>query len=702
MKKRFEICLFVILLFAVCDARATSIKKAFRALDQKNYGLALSQFQKLQKHTPSLAYYGLTQLYQSPAFYNLDSCLKYALKTEKSLSLVRPKDYLNWEIYGFDSASIVQKKFLISSSFFELLSKDTSIVNYNNFISQQPWAKEVSAAIDLRDSLVYIGVLKLSNIQALQSYMDTYPESKLYQKALAVFYELQYTQLTFDGSLESYVSFIQKAPKNPFKGDAEDHVYGLMTQNNMLKELDDFVHQYPDNRNQLQAWKRLYQLFMKDYSSMRLEQFRAEYSDYPLMKQLEDDIALFNENLYPFKEKDLYGFMNNKGEVIIPASYSEVSDFSEGLAVVSDGLKMGLIDKKNTIVIPFIYDEISDFLKGRAIVTQNNWNGIIDRTGAFIFPLEFNDIGYFKNDLYYTEKEGAINIYDFNFHQMDCPLMEQITPLVSGKFKVQYNGKVSFLNDNLTLSLPLEFDDILPFSDTVYRYQLDGKFGLLQSENKWKTPNVYDEIYPLSEGLAMVRIKDKLGYINAEGKLILPCIYNSFENCAKVGQSHKGQIIIHLIDKFLIIDLSGKTLLNLPYEMIGEPGEWIPVLKNYKWGFVNWKGKEMTSFDFDFVEKLDNNYFIVERAGQVGMVHLQNNNLVFSLPLAYLSIAKLDADLLLVKNIDGFGLANFSGEIVAPNLYLQIQKYADGVFKLFTPTELVYYFKRNSFILQHK
>ena len=80
----------------------------------------------------------------------------------------------------------------------------------------------------------------------------------------------------------------------------------------------------------------------------------------------------------------------------------------------------------------------------------------------------------------------------------------------------------------------------------------------------------------------MVRIKDKFGYINTEGKLILPCNFNSFENCARVSQHQKNQIIVHLMDKFLIIDPSGKTLLNLPYEMIGEPGEWIPVLKNYK------------------------------------------------------------------------------------------------------------------------
>jgi len=136
--------------------------------------------------------------------------------------------------------------------------------------------------------------------------------------------------------------------------------------------------------------------------------------------------------------------------------------------------------------------------------------------------------------------------------------------------------------------------------------------------------------------------------------------------------------------------------------MIGEPGEWIPVLKNYKWGFVNWKGKEMASFDFDFVEKLDNNYFIVERAGQVGLVRIQNNILVFTIPLAYLSIDQLDATLLLVKNVDGYGITNYFGEILVPTRYLQIQKYEDEVLKLITSTELLYYFKRNSFILQHK
>ena len=95
MKKHINICLFVILLFAFDNARANPIKKAFLALDQKNYGLAFSQFQKLKKRNPSLAYFGLTQIYQSPALYNLDSCLKYALKAENTLNLVSSKQFLD-------------------------------------------------------------------------------------------------------------------------------------------------------------------------------------------------------------------------------------------------------------------------------------------------------------------------------------------------------------------------------------------------------------------------------------------------------------------------------------------------------------------------------------------------------------------------------------------------------------------------------
>ena len=62
----------------------------------------------------------------------------------------------------------------------------------------------------------------------------------------------------------------------------------------------------------------------------------------------------------------------------------------------------------------------------------------------------------------------------------------------------------------------------------------------------------------------------------------------------------------------------------------------------------------------------------------------------------------MDATLLLVKNVDGYGLANYFGEILVPTRYLQIQKYGDEVLKLYSPTELLYYFKRNNFILQHK
>ncbi|WP_294632027.1 WG repeat-containing protein [uncultured Bacteroides sp.] len=54
---------------------------------------------------------------------------------------------------------------------------------------------------------------------------------------------------------------------------------------------------------------------------------------------------------------------------MIAAKYKAAHAFSEGLASVSeDGKKFGYINPKGEVVIPFIYDHITPFINGTASV----------------------------------------------------------------------------------------------------------------------------------------------------------------------------------------------------------------------------------------------------------------------------------------------------------------------------------------------
>ena len=71
-------------------------------------------------------------------------------------------------------------------------------------------------------------------------------------------------------------------------------------------------------------------------------------------------------------EKDeLFGFIDRKGEEIVPAVYECALSFSEGLAMVCKNGKCGFIDKNNQTVIDFKYDAATSFENGSCRVKKD-------------------------------------------------------------------------------------------------------------------------------------------------------------------------------------------------------------------------------------------------------------------------------------------------------------------------------------------
>jgi basic membrane lipoprotein Med (substrate-binding protein (PBP1-ABC) superfamily) len=98
-----------------------------------------------------------------------------------------------------------------------------------------------------------------------------------------------------------------------------------------------------------------------------------------------------------------WGFIDTMGKQIVEFKYSQVKDFSEGLAAVKtqDG-KWGFIDYKDNMVIPNIYDDIYSFKNGLAWATikSDKKYGFINKKGEWVItfdePAQVFDIRWSK------------------------------------------------------------------------------------------------------------------------------------------------------------------------------------------------------------------------------------------------------------------------------------------------------------------
>lgn len=99
----------------------------------------------------------------------------------------------------------------------------------------------------------------------------------------------------------------------------------------------------------------------------------------------------FSEGLVEFSDNKtkLRGYLNKKGEVVIPAAFYLALEFSEGIAVVKDTLtqKYGFIDKTGKWAIAPTYDHIisGEFIRGLALVLINSKIAYINKRNTVIW-----------------------------------------------------------------------------------------------------------------------------------------------------------------------------------------------------------------------------------------------------------------------------------------------------------------------------
>lgn len=110
-------------------------------------------------------------------------------------------------------------------------------------------------------------------------------------------------------------------------------------------------------------------------------------------------------------KKDKYGYIDEKGNKIIPAIYSETQGFKENRAIVntSDDIKnkIGVINENGEVIIPYKYNDIRYLGRGRFAVGiaveedapyMGSTYGIFDKDGKMIKDFLYSDIGEFKED----------------------------------------------------------------------------------------------------------------------------------------------------------------------------------------------------------------------------------------------------------------------------------------------------------------
>lgn len=218
----------------------------------------------------------------------------------------------------------------------------------------------------------------------------------------------------------------------------------------------------------------------------------------------------FSEGLIALRSGFNYGIINRKNEIFLPFNYSRISNFSEGIAVVSDGNDMYLFNHKKEMNRSS-YKYVDEFSEGLAPVCTNyvssgmhldGKDGFIDRTGKTIINPLYEVAAPFKEGLaavkYKAEESGKRNLWGFidkNARQVIPPQYDLVTDFSEGLSLVSkpdlqkgYGGNVLFIDKTgkTIINLPnTKFSDNTVFRNGFAMVEnIDGSFNLIDKTGK--------------------------------------------------------------------------------------------------------------------------------------------------------------------------------------------------------------------------
>lgn len=160
--------------------------------------------------------------------------------------------------------------------------------------------------------------------------------------------------------------------------------------------------------------EKLYYRFSIDDTKLPFNNMSADHFKYFLLC-----LRPITEGLMAFKSKNVYGFMDESGKIVIPCKYDFVYPFDgTGHSFVCKDNKWGFINKRGETVVPLKYDYgMHEFKNGRTYVVLNNELLLIDDKGTVIKNLKgnYNALGleFFDDKVFAEDSEtGRYRIFD--------------------------------------------------------------------------------------------------------------------------------------------------------------------------------------------------------------------------------------------------------------------------------------------------
>lgn len=332
-------------------------------------------------------------------------------------------------------------------------------------------------------------------------------------------------------------------------------------------------------------------------------------------------LQAFAQTLFPVEIKGKYGYMNNAGDMIIPAMYDFADDFNEGHAVVALERMPCLINEKNVRVIDTgLYQNIgpvsqqlvavSDFKKRKFYINLKNEKVITLPEYIYEARRFCNGFAAVSRQVEHHEtkfgKDVGTVVYKFAYIDVNGVErtgfdFDDADDFVSGFARIRKGQKFGMLNLSLAEVVPCNFVQVGDVSEGKIVINDQNKFGVMDTTGKWLIKPRFELLYPFSEGYAGFMEKNLFGFIDANGSVLIKPVYVGIRPFAE------NKAAVMKDGKWGFINTKNEWVIRNVFDnaTVFSEGMCAVLYKRY-WGFIDATGRLVIPANYDAVGSFSN------------------------------------------------------------------------------------------------
>lgn len=345
-----------------------------------------------------------------------------------------------------------------------------------------------------------------------------------------------------------------------------------------------------------------------------------------------------SEGLVPVKYKGYYGYIDHDGKGIIPYVYSKAEPFSEGLALVKEGLKPK-----------------SDPTKKKRI--NNPKYGFIDTKGEFVVKPKLNKAWSFSENK--VAKVRSARGYGY--------LNEKGHWAVNPVYKKVFESPTILVASNIskTKIFNHEGKKIYSFFGTIKGEIIDGHFlarqkrlyGIMNSSGDWVIKPIHKSLSSMSEGVCYSQNKDRCFIISETGDTLA-----SVKGRA-IGLMSDGLILIQRYSAYFYVNKFGKNVFNMNFAHAEPMTNGMAIVREDQFrGVINSKGFYVVKPIFYNIHQASDGVYPVLVSNQKGVCDLNGTYLISPKcnEITYLS----EYGIFRYQQNNAYGYFNFNGSMI--------------------------------------